>query len=305
LTEAYTYAYSRTAAEATLGGAPQHPSFDFDVEGAGAWILTRPGVNPSSLTVGGDIEGTVWIANRKRELVAEVAKLRGERVRLALPPGRYRVVRPVGTEADVADVNVGWNSAEELNNRDFVRVRLKNSVLRGTAPIELRPWQVSVGYAIGMNPLPGDATEHLALLRLRRSFGHWQGRLQLAATTDQFDAVNGSTRNRVLGIGLAGTHTVPLSWLDLGIGVEVNLDRVWQTFERDDADVTEPLFGIGSAERAEWLVGAAVVSYIAVPLTDQFWLQTEVGVGGTRVPLENATETQILLRGTILLGWSY
>ena len=44
---------------------------------------------------------------------------------------------------------------------------------------------------------------------------------------------------------------------------------------------------------------------IAVPLTDQFWLQTEVGVGGTRVPLENATETQILLRGTILLGWSY
>ena len=305
LTEAYGYAFRRTAAAAVLGGAPQHPSFAFDLKGFGPWVLTRPGNHHAALVLSDGIDGTVWVANRKQELVAEVAKARAEVVRLALPAGWYRVVRPDGTVAHVADVNLGWGGEQRVEASDFVRVRMADATLRGRQPIQPRPWQVSVGYVVGANPLPGSNVEHLALLRVRRSFGDWQARLQVTGTTDSFSFVRGRVRTWALGLGIGSTYTVPVGWFDLGVGAELSLTHVRQSVDRDDAENIERVFGTADSHRSDWVFGAAAVSYLAIPIDARFWLQLEVAAGGARVPTIDATELNPILRAGLLAAVSF
>ena len=300
LTEAYSYAYRRTAAAAVLGGGPQNPSFAFDTKGFGTWILTRPGDHHASLVLGRGIEGAVWIANRKHELVAEVSKARSETLRLALPSGWYRIVQPDGAVAHVADVNLGWGGVREVTAANFTRVRMAESTLRGSKPIELRPWQLAAGYVVGANPLPGPDIEHLAMLRVLRSFGGWQARLHLTGTTQDFRAANGQVQNRALGFGAGGAYTIPIAWLTFGIGAELNLTWVHQTFDRTDQDTIERVFDLREPDRSDWVVGGTAVSFLAIPLNDRFWIQLEAAAGGARVPSNAGTELNPILRMGLL-----
>ena len=302
LDEAYGYAYRRTAATAAYGGAPQHPRFAIDMEGFGSWVLTRPGDHHAGLLLGPGIEGTVWVANRKDELVAEVAKTRTEVLRLALVAGWYRVVRPEGTSASVADVNLGWGGEQQLGPDDFVRVPMSRAKLRGDRPIVARPWQLAVGYAVGANPLPGPTLEHLAMLRVRRSFGAWRGRAQLTGTTSNFDFVNGRGRNWAVGLGVGASYVWPIAWLDFGLGVELNVTRVQQTFDRNDGDRIERLFNTTEPDRIDWVFGAAALSYFALPLSDRLWIQLELAAGGLRVPNIDGVGIDLMARAALLGG---
>ncbi len=304
LSEAYGYAYRRTAAAAVLGGAPQHPSFSFDVQGVGSWVLTRPGSHHAALVLGQDIEGTVWVANRKQELVAEVAKINGEVVRLALPAGWYRVVQPSAVTARVADVNLGWGGEQRVEGEDFVRVRRAKSILRGRTPIQSRPWRLALGYGVGANPLPGSGVEQLALLRVSRRFGAWLGRAQLTGTTSAVETANGHLRNWAFGLGVAGAYTVPVAWFDVGIGAEISVTGVRQDFQRDDEATVERLFGVTDSDRTGLVIGAAALSYLAVPIDERFWVQLEVAFGAARVPLDGASEVEPIVRAGLLVSYS-
>ncbi|MEL6186161.1 MAG: caspase family protein, partial [Myxococcota bacterium] len=165
LTEAYTYAYRRTAADAPRGGATQRPSYAFDTRGFGSWVLTRPKTLDAGVRLSSELEGVFWVADNRRALVAEVVKARGEVVRLALAPGWYRVVRPDGRFAGVADVNLGWGGVRTLEADAFVRVPMSGSTLKGSAAIVARPLRLGLGYGAGLNPLPGDTFEHAPMLR--------------------------------------------------------------------------------------------------------------------------------------------
>ena len=304
LEEAYGYAFRRTAAAAAFGGAPQHPSFAIDMEGFGSWVLTRPGDHHSSLVLDQGIEGTIWVANRKDELVAEVSKTSAEVMRLALAAGWYRVVRPQGTSAAVADVNLGWGGEQRLAPEDFVRVRMSRAKLRGHQPIKARPWLFTAGYILGANPLPGPSLEHLAIVRLQRSFGAWQGRGQLIGTTNAFDTIRGRIRTWAMGLGIGATYTLPIAWLDFGLGVELSATRVHQVFTRDEEESIERVFDTTVPDRADWVMSGTAVSYLAIPLSDRLWIQLELAAGGARVPTTDGVEINAIARGAILAGIS-
>ena len=306
LTEAYAYAYRKTAAQAVMGGAAQHPSFSFDTRGFGAWILTRPGNHQAALVLEEGIEGKVWVANRKRELVAEVTKASSERLRLAVPAGWYRIVRPDGAYADVADVNLGWGGVREVRAEDFVRTRMSASKLKGRAPIVLRPWQAGIGYSLGLNPLPGGALEHAGHLQLMRHFGQWQLRSAFFGTTSDFRTPNSQVRNWHAGLGLGAAYTVPVGWLTLGFGLDLNISWIRQVIDRDDEALIEMILGVQTPDRVGWMVGAVALAFIAVPIGDRFAVRAELAAGGARVPFaESPAELSPLARGSIAVAWSF
>jgi hypothetical protein len=97
LDEAYRYAYHRTlvSTSATAVGA-QHVSLEVDLKGRGEVPITYPAAADARLELPGPIHGEVLVEQRRaRAVVAELHKVRGAPVRLALPAGDYRVlVRP-------------------------------------------------------------------------------------------------------------------------------------------------------------------------------------------------------------------
>lgn len=93
LDEAYAYAYGRTVAatSVTRAGA-QHPTYAFDLHGAGDVVLTRPGGADVVVEFPGELEGRYFVVDLDRQLfVAEVDKLKGGASQIALPRGQYAI----------------------------------------------------------------------------------------------------------------------------------------------------------------------------------------------------------------------
>lgn len=93
LDEAYTYAYGRTVAAtaATRAGA-QHPTYAFNLQGAGDVVLTRPGGADVVVEFPRDLEGRYFVVDLDRQLfVAELDKLKGGASEIALPRGQYAI----------------------------------------------------------------------------------------------------------------------------------------------------------------------------------------------------------------------
>jgi hypothetical protein len=92
LDEAYRYAFDRVVEHtgATTGGT-QHPNFDFKLKGEGDLILTRVSVGRATVSLPAELEGNILVLRLPdRSPVAEVAKVAGRPVTLALAPGTYR-----------------------------------------------------------------------------------------------------------------------------------------------------------------------------------------------------------------------
>ena len=95
LNEAYSYAYDRTVAYTggTAAGT-QHPHYDFQIRGNGDLVLTEVDRATAAVTFPADTEGVITVLSLPDERpVAEVAKVAGKAVTLALAPGRYALHR--------------------------------------------------------------------------------------------------------------------------------------------------------------------------------------------------------------------
>lgn len=94
LAEGYRYAYNRTlAATSEAGVLPQHPTYAMRIAGKGEVVLVDLRKTRSALSFPAG-QGKSWLVTHARsmEVMAEVSGA-DEPVRVALPPGRYRVER--------------------------------------------------------------------------------------------------------------------------------------------------------------------------------------------------------------------
>lgn len=91
LTEAYQYAFADTLTrtERTSGG-PQHAAFDIRLSGTGDLVMSDLRDTSSTLVIEGALSGRIFVRDAGR-LVAEVTKLPGAPLALALPAARYDV----------------------------------------------------------------------------------------------------------------------------------------------------------------------------------------------------------------------
>lgn len=92
LNEAYQFAFRETLAgtEATQAG-PQHATYDIGLVGSGDVVMTDLRRADALLVIPEPLDGRVFVRTAAGQLVAELRKVRGARVELALEEGRYDV----------------------------------------------------------------------------------------------------------------------------------------------------------------------------------------------------------------------
>lgn len=93
LNEAYQYAYNETLAktEKTLTGA-QHPSYDIQLSGRGELVMTDTTSNSATLILPKTLYGRMYIRDMNENLVAEVNKIKNNKVQMGLEAGSYSII---------------------------------------------------------------------------------------------------------------------------------------------------------------------------------------------------------------------
>lgn len=129
LGEAYRYAFIQTLAATsnTLSG-PQHPVYDYRLSGQGEVVLTELVERSALLGVPPGYERVV-VQDLRDGLVAEVGP--GGARRLAVPPGRYRLIAFRDGRAFAADVDVTAGGRRELRPGELQPARLAAGVVKG------------------------------------------------------------------------------------------------------------------------------------------------------------------------------
>ena len=137
LNEAYQYAFNETLArtESTQAG-PQHAGYDFQLKGSGDLVLTDLRGTSALLVIAPDIEGRVFIRDRKGHLVAEINSAGGNPVSIGLDPGVYEVTMELGRRRLKGSVALNNGKSTMVSKADLDRMTVENTVVRGDAPLE-------------------------------------------------------------------------------------------------------------------------------------------------------------------------
>ena len=163
LNEAYHYAFSETLArtETSHAGA-QHPSYNIQLTGTGDLTMTDLRVASSSIILGEQIDGRLYVRSPMGNLVAEVRKVLGIGVVLALPEGRYSLTLDSEGRSWVTNVVLRSGVRRELEPADFQPIGRERATTRGDAPplppVEEAPVEeeLPVSYEpFGFTVLPG------------------------------------------------------------------------------------------------------------------------------------------------------
>lgn len=119
LEEAYKYAFDRVVShtgETTAG--VQHPNRDFRIKGEGELALTQVDSGRATATLPAELAGMITVVRLPdRTPVAEVSKVAGTPVTLALAPGSYSMRRMEGQDLLTAEVTLLEGARVEV--RDF------------------------------------------------------------------------------------------------------------------------------------------------------------------------------------------
>ncbi len=132
LSEAYGYAYNRTVAH-TMGtrGGTQHPTYDFDLRGNDAVVLTRLS-HASALLFPEAAEGAYVIYDVARDsIVGEVDKRAGVGARLSVAPGRYAVKKRADDHLLLQEVGIPAATTVVLDETAFQSVAFEDDVTKG------------------------------------------------------------------------------------------------------------------------------------------------------------------------------
>ena len=163
LNEAYHYAFSETLARTeTSNAGAQHPSYNIQLTGTGDLTMTDLRVASCSIVLDEQIDGRLYVRGPMGNLVAEVRKVFGTGVVLALPEGRYSLTLDAEGRSWVTNVALRSGVRRELEPADFQPIGREQTTSRGEAPplppIEEAPVEEepSVSYeSFGFTVLPG------------------------------------------------------------------------------------------------------------------------------------------------------
>jgi len=298
LSEAYTHAFRHTTMGAVTSTAgPQHPSFDMTMAGFGDWTVTVPERLGARIELDRELAGQFWIADHAYRLIAEIEKLPGQAVSLAVRPGWYRVVQPDGAAANVADINVGLSSTRHLASTDLARTTLRRATLRGGEPIRLYRNRLSVGYDASTGPVPGVSLAQGPAITLERSFAGWllRGRARASQGAIGLGDFAGTARVARFDAGVGETFVVSI--LELAVGLQATAAYVAEDIHRRDPDSIFHLPGLTEPLRQSWLFGGGAFAELWFPLGDPVSLGLDAMVGLLRVPLWNDQAAAVVEAG--------
>jgi hypothetical protein len=131
LSEAYAYVQRHTLARSLRSRMLQHPSLVMKTVGKGQVVLANLAKAAVTVSLPGGAE-RYFILNERTSTV--VAQLDGRQaVRVALPRGRFVIVRRVGSQTGQAIVDLSLGGKRQLTMASFRRVAARIGVSRGGA----------------------------------------------------------------------------------------------------------------------------------------------------------------------------
>jgi hypothetical protein len=221
LDEAYTYAYARTVATTanTRSGA-QHPTYQYDLRGAGDVVLSKPGGADVILTFPEDLEGQYFVVDLDRQLfVAEIDKNAGAPSQISLPVGEYAIKKRLDTHLMMQRLEARNKGSFVVDERSMEQVSFEDDYAKGT-PILNADLKAGLGFSMsvgtGLQAMPIDATGGYFPVM---PFLSIEGRLTNVFTEYLMLSVD-------LGVGFRqfdyqfqdGSGTLPISYSQLQIG---------------------------------------------------------------------------------------
>lgn len=264
LAEAYDYTAGRTTS-ATLPSfwGPQHPVYEYQLAGTGDMVLTQPTRGASAVTLGPGDPARYFVATSGHEVVAELSGHPSRRTRLALPPGRYRLVRRLERQAFVADVTVAAGEERRVEDLSFratppARALAKGAWVGGGA-------EVSLGLALtSLGPGALGASGEVS------AGAFWRGDAWAAGTYVGVGQTSGVVSEveyhlRRTSAVLLLVRRLPLPWVELRVGAGGG-----------GAFIQQRLAGVGHAGLAGLGLGALTLD---VPLSARLLLRTLWAVG--------------------------
>jgi hypothetical protein len=149
LHELYEYGYARTLEDThKRTSAVQHSELDVDLSGRGALIVTYPRRAVSTFELGPDVQGHLLIIDDAGgRIVAEVHRDGPQRMRMAVPPGRYRIQLRGAEEIRSGLVSLGSGNRVIALNELAVQEAL--AVLAKGPAYDPHPFVLSAGSVVG------------------------------------------------------------------------------------------------------------------------------------------------------------
>ena len=159
LAEAYRYAYNQTlAATAATAVGSQHATLETGLRGKGEVVLTYPAAASSRMDLPGALAGDVLVRLEPAgTALAEMHKVGGQAIRLALPPGHYvAIVRQEGQgqRARRCDLALADGHTEILNVTACPDIEPVVVATKGTSFSPRQPW--SFHAALGASSVRND-----------------------------------------------------------------------------------------------------------------------------------------------------
>lgn len=182
LHELYAYVFERTVHRTadTLAGV-QHPSFDYELSGEGALVLSSLDGGNSGLALGENEAGTYLIFDRmRRRVVAEVHKNPGERRTVPLPPGKYLLKKRLEAGLLTAAIDVGENRWTELEPARMDFQAFEDPATKGwdlALSSRRRPFEAALaGGFFAFTSAPAGGAWSLPLAGVAFAFNDWPAR---------------------------------------------------------------------------------------------------------------------------------
>jgi hypothetical protein len=138
LDEAYGYAYGRTvAATANTRAGAQHPTYAYDLHGAGDVVITEPGGADVTLDFPPELSGKYFVVDLDRQLfVAEVDKEAGASSSVALPKGTYAVKKRTDSHVLISKVTARTKGVFVVDEKTMEQVEFADDYAKGTPILE-------------------------------------------------------------------------------------------------------------------------------------------------------------------------
>jgi len=294
LAEGYAYAYTQTlSSTSTTVIGPQHPSYQYDLAGAGELVLTELGRAEAALSLPPGTPGDLFMVFDARDnLLAEVSGGAPRPVTLALRAGSYRVARRRGGRAAVAVVSLPAGAKTRFDEQTLreqpVEIALAKGIPRRSHAVFVDGGLVYAQTgAIPMAMEAGLSYDH-ALPRW-----HLLARVAYGGGESSF-GVYEVTRESAQAALL---RRLPLSSAELGLGVGLGVAHFIQNRQG------ERLFDPRTPDHLEGTAGSAhVVLALDVALGSRMSLRLGWRGGATLLRANDALHLRSALLGTVGIG---
>jgi Caspase domain len=279
LFEAYSYSYDHTlAASVGANAGSQHPSHEIDLRGAGDLVLTRPGGRNSGLTLSTALEGRYVVTSvASGELIAEITKVRGQPVRLALDPGRYLVRKPEGAFVLVGELLVFPNSQVILDETAMDPLPYAEVARRGAGP--RRTWAFELGGGMRSGLVAGAGITPAIGVALVRERGPLAFALGVEAAMVEFQTIGLTVTQREVWGRADARVRLPLAWTLPYLGLSLGAGFIQQSLVRPREAVIRAVFGSGVLSREGFAARVMPMAGLELPVSGRLSFRLEGGAG--------------------------